>query len=219
MSDPLQLSDFFDLIGWEEFRMWLDPMQDVSGDGRGVRYPIERAEPIWRAEGTLDQTMTHAEAAKIQALIEKLDGVLGSFNAYDTRLPYPINDPDGTVINAWQDNVVIADVANDNQRIRLTHMPPVYRLAIGDRVSFSFGSNPSHRGLHRCVSTVQSDPAGDTGWLTIRPHLVDGASLIGNPVRLAKPIGEFSLAKGGYQPGMGRGTITPGGTLRFEQVL
>ena len=56
----------------------------------------------------------------------------------------------------------------------------------------------------KCCKSVQADENGDTGWLRLRPFLVDGAVAVGTEVTIAKPVAKWRLPIDGYQAGTGR---------------
>jgi hypothetical protein len=217
---PLARADFGDLLPISQAKIWLDPQQEISGDGTGTYYATDLTDKIWRGELTLDDALTHEDADDIEAQIDTLNGSMFSFIMADPRRLWPCNDAGGTTIKAWATPVTIADVDNNN-RLKLAGLPPHYKLARGDRFHLTFGSNPLHRGYYRiAVPTPDTaDVEGNSGWLDFRPLFPDNAVDIGTVVTLYKAAAEWIIAPKGRTPGTGRRTITPGGTLSIQQVF
>lgn len=215
----LTLQDLANKLDYYSARFWIQYFQEDSGrTGAGEDITADLSDPIWRGEITIDTRLTHAEAANAQALIEMLDGVIGRFYMYDPRLPYPIDDPQGTVISAHAGTMRIAEIAANNKRVKLKNLPPLYWLNIGDRFHTDYGADPVHRAYHRIITRVRSDVNGDTDWIDVRPHLNDGQA-VNDIIELARPTPLWRLVANGFEAGTGQGQLTPGGSLKMTQVL
>jgi hypothetical protein len=214
---PYASSEFADLLLYTSVRIWLDEQQDISGDGHGNYFTVDLGPRIWRGEVTLAEDLTHADAAKVQALVEALDGAMGTFYLYDPRLPYPIDDPLGAIIKPWSGTVTISAVRN-NKEIQATGLPPNYLLQAGDRVAFNFGSSPTHRAYHRIVAGDRANSSGNTTWMELRPLLRD-ADIIGRTLTIEKPAALWCIPPGQFKAGAGRKTLTPGGSFQIQQVI
>lgn len=214
---PYAAADFADILLYAEVQMYLDPQQEFSGDGHGNYFTADLAPRIWRGNIKLADDLTHADAAQVQAMIEALDGAMGTFYLSDPRLPYPIDDPKGAVIRPWSQTPEITAVRN-NKEIKAGKLPPSYLLQKGDRVAFNYGSNPVHRAYHRIVSGDRSDANGDTTWIELRPPLRD-ADIIGNKLTIEKPAALWCIPPDQFKAGTGRRTLTPGGSFQIQQVI
>jgi hypothetical protein len=210
-------SEFANLIDYFSAKMWIHNFQEDSGrTGAGEDISTDLGDPVWKGEITLDQRLTHAQAADAQSLIELLDGVIGRFYMCDPRLPYPIRDKTGAVINAHSGTPKILDINAARNRIRIEDLPPDYWLSRGDRFAAEFGSDPVHHAYHRISTTIQA--SGLTDWIDIRPHLSVGLD-VGDELVFKRPSPLWRLEANGFQPGTGQGQITPGGSLKIVQVL
>lgn len=214
---PYAPADFADILLYSEVNFWLDDQQDFSGDGNGNYYATDLIPRLWRGNIKIADDLTHADAAQVQALIEALDGAMGTFYLYDPRLLYPIDDPKGAVIRPWSQTPTITAVRN-NKEIKAGDLPPSYLLQKGDRIAFNYGSNPVHRAYHRIVSGSRSDAAGNSNWLELRPPLRD-ADIIGKTLMIEKPSPLWCIPPGQYKAGAGRRTLSAGGSFQIQQVI
>jgi hypothetical protein len=216
---PLARTALADVLGYMEVKMWLDLQQEVSGDGHGNYWPAGLAPAIWRGQMTLDDTLTHEEADDIEAIFDSLDGAFGSFFMPDPRRLFPRSDPGGSIIRPWATPVTITDIADNNKEVKLAGLPPLYKLSRGDRCAYPFGSNPTHRAYHRLMNTIEANGDGETGWVELRPYLIDGAVNTGTVVNFDRACAQWMIPPKGREVGTGRRTLTPGGTIAIQQVL
>ncbi|MDO6967019.1 hypothetical protein [Rhizobium alvei] len=216
----LSLQDLANQLDYYQVKMWIQYYQEDSGKtGAGDDLAADLADPVWRAEITIDPKLTHAQAAAAQARIEMLDGVIGRFYMYDPRLQYPIADPGGTIIKAHTGTCRIAEIAADNKRVRFKGLPGGYQLTAGDRWHADIGTDPVHRAYHRITSDAQANGAGETlGWVSVRPHVSPGLA-VNDIVEFARPSPLWRLIANGYEAGTGQGQLTPGGSLKMVQVF
>ncbi len=217
MAITFPLPDLANVLRIQSVKWLLDDNQEISGLGSGAIIVADLAPRYWTAEVTIDQ-MDHAEAARMQAKFESLDGSLNDFYLHDPRLPYPQSDPKGTVIAAWPGTVTISAVNSNRKQIKLAGLPANYILTEGDMLSFDYGSNPVHRALHRFVSPIQATAGGVTDWIELRPHLSVGA-VAGLTVSLAKPAARVKLVPKSFNPGTGRHRMTSGMMFNARQVV
>lgn len=210
------LNEFAILVDYFQVKIWLEYNQEDSGrTGGGEDISTDLSDPQWRGEIMLDQRMTHADAAAADALIEGLNGVIGRFYMYDPRLPYPIRDPDGSLLGSA--TVRILDISANRKQVKLKNLPNNYWISRGDRFHVEFGTDPVHRGYYRMRTTLQADGSSNTDWIDIAPHLSDGIS-INDIVELKRPSPLWRLEAKSVQSGAGQGQLTPGATFRMVQV-
>lgn len=211
-----QQVDFAQNLGYFQVRIWLPYIQEDSGKtGGGDDITTDMADPLWRGEITLDQRLKHAEAAAIDAQIALLNGVIGRFYMCDPRLPFPIKDPDGSILGGA--TVKILDISSDRTRIQAKSLPGFYWLSCGDRFHVNFGTSPAHRGYHWIGTTIQASNTGNTDWISIAPHL-DEAINVNDEIVLRKPSPLWRFVAGSVQSGVGQGSLTPGASWQMVQV-
>lgn len=213
---PLSLSEFALLLPVKNFAWKLDDQQELGGLANGGIVGVDVAPRFWRARVALD-SMSHQEAAEIQAIIETLDGVLNTFYFHDPRKHYPAYDPKGLILGT---NVVqIADVKANNKELKFKGLPPAYQIRRGDMFHRDFGSDPVHRGLHR-VSTdsVVADGSGNTGWIEFRPHLYPGAA-VNDVIMLKRPAALCRMVPKSLNEGQPAGARNYGMAFEIRQEL
>ena len=202
---PLVATSFADLLLCQSFRWTLSRFVESSGTALGQVITNEIAAPKWRAELELI-SLRHADAAKLQALIEAI-GVAGTFYLHNPAHPGPRLDLAGTVLGGA--SVTIGTVGATNKTLALVGLPAGYVLSVGDMLSFSFGSNPTRRALHRVVEAATANGSGATGNFEVRPFLKAGVS-DGLAVTLVKPSAKMMIEPGSFEPGTAGRVFTRG---------
>lgn len=211
-----QYSDFANLLAYFQVNIWLQWFQEDTGrTGAGEDIGTDMSDPEWRGEIVLDQRLTHAQAAAVDARIAGLNGVIGRFYMYDPRLPFPIRDPDGSLLG--NTTVRILDINANRNRIQVKNLPGNYWLSCGDRFHVEFGTNPVHRGYHWIRTDIQANGLGNTDWIDIAPHLSEGVN-INDEIVLRRPSPLWRLAAGSMKTGAGQGQLTPGASFSIVQV-
>jgi hypothetical protein len=219
MSVLLDLQDLANTLDYFQARFWIHNFQEDSGrTGAGDDLTTDLMTPLWRGEITIDPSLRHAEALAAQARISTLNGVIGRFYMYDPRMPYPIGDPMGTIINAHALTIQIAEISSDRTRVKFKKMPPNYWLNVGDRFHSEFAASPVHRSYYFIVTRIKSDVDGNTGWIDVSPTMMVGQD-VNDIVVIARPSPLWRLQAGGFEAGTGQGQLTPGGSLKMWQVL
>ena len=212
-----QYGDFANLLAYFSVNIWLDWMQEDTGrTGAGEDISTDEWDPVWRGEITLDQRLTHAQAAAVDAMIAGLNGVIGRFYMYDPRLPFPIKDPNGTILGST--TVRILDINANRNRIQVKNLPNHYWLSCGDRFHVEFGTDPVHRGYHWIRTDIQADNTGATDWIDIAPHLPTGVN-VNDEIVLRRPSPLWRFEAKSVRTGAGQGQLTPGATFRMVQVF
>ena len=211
-----QYGDFANLLAYFQVRIWLQYFQEDSGKtGAGEDIVDDAVDPLWMGEIVLDQRLTHAQAAAIDARIARLNGVIGRFYMYDPRLPNPIKDPNGTIISGATPKIL--DISNDRTQIRISDLPGNYPLSNGDRAHILFGTDPVHRAYFWMDTELQATGHGSTGWIDVAPHIPDGIN-VGDAIVLRRPSPLWRLEAGSVKAGAGQGQLTPGSSFNIVQV-
>jgi hypothetical protein len=168
--------------------------QEVSRQAGGRPRAADLGPEVWMAKIACS-LMTRSESLQAEALIDALDGAIGTFYAWNPRAPYPQADPNGTILGSYAP--VIAALGGDNKSLQLAGVPAGYRITIGDFVSFDHGTSPVHRCLHQCVAAAVADGSGVTPMIEVRPHIRAGA-VAGLGVTLKRPSAEMYIVPGSY---------------------
>ncbi|MEZ5790512.1 MAG: hypothetical protein R3D34_06885 [Nitratireductor sp.] len=204
LTFPLSLAAFYDLLSIAEVRLELMRQDEHSGMGSGETLAAELAPALWQAEITLDP-MPIAEAARIAALIEALDGSIRTFHLANPAHEYPLADPDGSILGAAAPEIL--SVASGGGALALAGLPAGYQLSAGDFLSFSHGSG--RQALHRVVETAMADGAGETADFEVRPPL-PAAATAGMAITLLRPTAKMALVPGSFEAGTTAGAMTRG---------
>jgi hypothetical protein len=160
-----------------------------SRQANGTTYGKDFGSALWTVSFTTGP-IPNDDALAYEALLNSLDGVIGSFEAYDMRRAYPRLYPTGTGAN----DGVLASVNANNKAISLSGLAVGQVVSVGDYLSFTYGTS---RALHQAVETVTADGSGVTGEFEVRPHLRPGWTLSPTTaVTLKNPSGVFSLVPG-----------------------
>lgn len=208
---PLSFATFMDQLNVQSVKWRLERFDELSGLENGQTLGAERSSPLWSADVVLS-TMTHAEAARVQALVEAMEGVIHTFYLYAPQLTGPILDPDGTALGA---SVPRLNTVNaNNKSIRLDSLPATYKLSVGDLLSFDYNSGNS-RALHRVVE-ASTAVAGVTPLFEVRPHLRPGWT-INSVVTLVKASTAVFITPGSFDPGTATTTVTKGMAFKVMQ--
>ncbi|MDK3072773.1 hypothetical protein QO034_06595 [Sedimentitalea sp. JM2-8] len=213
LSFPLPLSEFLDTLPVSRVTFRLEQAVTSSETGGGEVIRHARGARLWGGEIVLDRDY-HAVWAAIEARIALLEEPGASFLITDTRLPGPIADPDGSILGAAA--VQILSVNANSRELRLKGLPPGYAISQGDMLSFSYGSNPVRRALHRVVTGAVANGSGNTPNFEVTPFIRPGAA-VDAAVTLVAPVCKAVLASADI--GASRAAISDGGTFAWRQTL
>lgn len=196
----LDIMNSLDITGVTFMPQW---RQELSRQAGGTPRGADLGRRLWMAKVACGE-MTNDQAKQAAALIDDLEGVIGSFYVYDPRAQYPQADPDGSILGA---NVVtISDLGGDNKSIGLDGLPAFYKITPGDMLCWDHGTDPVVRCLHKFSEAGVADGAGVLGLTRISPHLRIGASY-GLVVTLIRPAAEMFVLPGSYDfPSTGANT-------------
>lgn len=212
---PMTPSQLQEKLSISSVKWWLESYQEMSITGGGETLVADLAPRMWRGDVTMT-IMRTSKAAQVEALIESLDGSIQTFQMYDPRLAYPINDPTGSILGA--STPTIAALNANNKQLNIQGLPAGYKLAVGDKLGFGYGA-PSRRALHRIVSDVTASGAGLASNVEVRPHFRPGVA-VGLSIVLIKPYCTVRMVPGSFQPGQGiAGDFVDGMSFQVQQVI
>lgn len=149
-----------DDINYSDQTFQLVARQELSRTAGGTTYGKDLGPALWAASYT-SAPMPHSEAVSFEAGLNALGGVIGTFDAYDLRRPYPLQHADGN----FTDSAKIASV--DGTKIALKDLPAGFKLSAGDYLSMEIAGQ---RVLHQIVEPVVADGDGETTEFSIRPE-------------------------------------------------
>lgn len=149
---------------------------------------------IWTAK-IATANMANDEIESAAALIDDMQGSLGTFYVWNPRKQYPRLDLAGTILGS--STVTIHTLGGDNKSIRLQGLPAGYVISRGDFFSWDQGSSPVRRCLHRFTADATADGSGILPLTGVAPHIRVGAST-GLTVTLKRPAAEMMIQPGSY---------------------
>ncbi|MCO4316348.1 hypothetical protein M8997_004065 [Phyllobacterium sp. 21LDTY02-6] len=216
LTYPLSLAQFAEKLNIASVIWQLKEQQQLTGLGSGEILAANMAPP--RVEAQVDiNPMYHEDAAEVQALIEALDGALGTFYLHSPQKAYPRMDPTGSILGA--SSVTIDSLVSNNKEMRLAGLPAGYVLSGGDLLSFNYGTNPVRRALHRIVLPVTASGTGVTPLFEVRPYIRPGAAT-GLAVTLIKAAAKVKMIPDSFNPGTNDSDgITRGMSFQVRQTL
>lgn len=191
-------TDILSAVDFSAGELELMERQELGGrEANGAQPAVSYGSGLWRGTYATD-VLRNDDAIDFQAMLNSLDGIIGSFEAWDMRRPEPRAHRDGSANNG-----VLAVVNANNKAMSLTGLKANQIISRGDYLSFTYGSN---RALHQAVETIAANGSGITGQFEVRPHLRPGWA-IGAAINLKAPRGVFVLLKDSVQPRRVNGRI------------
>jgi hypothetical protein len=179
--------------------------QEISRTAGGAPIGKDFGPSLWFGTLTTEE-LPNDDALDYAALLNSLDGVIGTFEAWDLRRPTPRQYTDGSASDG-----VLQSVNANNKALRLSGLNAAQIVSRGDYLSFDYGTN---RALHRVMETVTANGAGLTPEFEVRPHLRPGWELE-TDVNLSAPRGIFTRMPGPITATQTRG---PFGVIAFQIV-
>ena len=142
--------------------------------------------PLWRAKIT-SPPMPNASALGLMALVNSLQGGLGTFLLYDKRLPYPSSDPTGSIFGAA---TPVVGTITDNVTVAFTGFPNNYVIPLGTYFQIIHDTTRHYVGQFAEAKTANGSGAVSASKVTPPlPDSVDSA----DAVTVLKPSGKFRL--------------------------
>ena len=177
--------------------------QELSGLASGTTIGKDFGPALWFAS-YITAELINDDALDYAAVLNSLDGVINTIEAWDLRRPAPKLYPDGSASDG-----LLHTVNANNKALSLSGLNAGQVVSRGDYLSFDYGGN---RALHRVVEAATADGVGLTAEFEVRPHLRPGWE-IGTNVNVKTPRGIFTLLPGTVVTLQTRG---PFGTVAFQ---
>jgi hypothetical protein len=193
LADNLPIASFADLIRVSSLTFMQGWQQQRSATGGGETRYGDRAPSLWTAELTTPP-MDHAEAEALMALANSRAGGLKTFLLYNTKMPYPSSDPDGSIMGS---TVPKLGTITDRLHVAFTGFPADYVVPLGTYFGIVFDTSRYYLGQFCEARTANG--SGAVSAVEIWPPLPAGIS--GTPdVNLKKPVAKFRLVPGSAYP-------------------
>lgn len=216
ISNPAPFAAFWSRLPIQSIGWALGSASVSSRTEGGELITAERGVRLWRADVGL-HSMLHREGEAILARLNVMAGADRSFFAYPRPIEGPEVDPAGAIIGGY--SPAIGQIASDRIQLSLTGLAPGYILAVGDFLSFAYGSAPERYALHQIVDDgVVASGTGATGLFEVRPAIRPGAA-VGAAVRLYRPMIRAQLVRDSIQPGVSSGLRRSGISFSIMQTL
>ena len=189
LANPLPRAGFADLLRTADIRLVQGWQQQRSATGGGETRYADRAPALWRADVRL-AAMPNAEAEGIMALINSRAGGLKTVLLYNSRMPCPASDPDGSIMGS---TVPRLGTITDRLHIAFTGFPPDYVIPLGTYFGIVFDTSRYYLG--QFVEPRTANGAGAVAQTEIWPPLP--VSIAGTPgVRFIRPPAKFRIEPG-----------------------
>ena len=206
LADPLPLADFYDLFRVQDITFVQSWQQQRSAQGGGRTRYADRAPALWKAEITTIP-MDNAEAEGVMARINSRGGGLKTVLMYNSRLPYPASDPDGSIIGS---TVPKLGTITDRLHVAFTGFPNGYVMPFGSYFGLIFDTSRYYLG--QFLETRTAATGGAVSSVEIWPPLP--ASVSGTPnITIKKPPAQFRIVPGTARPSKVDGTLV---TIQFS---
>lgn len=188
MAISFPRTDIITMVPWSEETAPLDLMsrQEMSRQAGGRTIGKDLGPALWFGS-FVTIAMENDDAIAFQAVMNSLDGVVNTFEAYEIRRTMPRLYPTGACNNGTLDSVNA-----NNKAITLAGLAAGQVVSVGDFLSFDYDGN---RAFHQAVESATADGSGDTPEFEVRPHLRPGWELAA-AVTLKNPKGIFALMPG-----------------------
>lgn len=190
MAITFPLTELMDLCEYSpEGQPWeLGRRQEFSRTAGGRTIGKDLGGPLW-AGGFSTIPLHVDDMLDVEAVLNSLDGVIGTFEARDLRRDYPRLHADGN----FNDTGTIFSVTS-NKAISLAGLDIGFTVSRGDYLHFDHGGN---RYLLQAMESATATSGGVTPEFEVRPHLPAGLPLSpAIPVTLKKPSAICSIVPG-----------------------
>lgn len=174
-----------DSVDYQDQTFQLQSRQEFSRTAGGVTYGKDLGPALWFAEYTT-APLPNDDAIAFEASLNALGGVIGTFEVYDLRRPYPRQYKDGN----FTDSGKVASASGT--KLSLKELPASFELKAGDYLSLEV---QGQRVLHQIVEDVTADSSGDTIEFAVRPEPWPG-TVADIAVTLKKPACRMALLPG-----------------------
>lgn len=182
----LALASFADLIDAADCDFTLEWNQQAGSSADGEAHYATRGVPLWMAKIT-SPPMPIAEALGLKALVNSLQGSLGTFLLYDKRMPYPSSDPDGSIFSTA--TPIVGTITN-NVSVAFTGFPNNYVIPLG--TYFQIIHDTSRYWVGQFAEAKTANGSGAVSASSVTPPLPDSVDP-GDAVTVLKPSGKFRM--------------------------
>jgi hypothetical protein len=219
LAFPLTTAQFQETFRIEELTLDTPGQQEIAQTGAGEVLVRDLGPRLWRGQVTVSNYRFDCGAG-IRAKIDVLRRPGASFLFYDPRKPFPAEDPDGRVINAWGSTTQLRSVNANRRDITLGGLPSGYELSPGDYISFTYGTNPVRYAMHQLVTGVKAPASAGatTAAFEVTPPIREGYAL-NAAVRVTKAVFKAVLVPNTFEGGTLTGLSRNGMTFEFIQTL
>lgn len=208
---PLPLEDFFEGLPIQSFNSDLGEAMEANQTGAGEITTADLGPRLWRNDITI-RVGYYADIERVKAKLNILRQANRSLLVHSMPFMYPQYDPDGSILGA---SVVSLDfVSPNNREVILAGLPENYELTVGDFISFTYGSNPIRYAMHQVVKGKVATALG-TALIELSPFIRPGY-VLGQTVRLIKPVYKAVVVPGSTKTGESSGQMTNG--IQFSLV-
>lgn len=213
LSFPLSAAQFMDILGVETCTFDPGEALQMSETAGGETWTASLGVRLWSATVKL-KSAYGPDAAKQTAVLNMLRDSGRSFFAYDKGRQYPAADSGGYILGASTPTI---GSLPSNREIGLAGLPAAYQLTPGDRLAFSYSSNPTRYALHEIVVGGLADASGALT-VEVTPNVRTGATT-GAAVTLVRPSMKAIIRPGSTQLGASTARVTAGATFQIIQTL
>jgi len=208
---PLPLADFFEGLPIQSFNSDLGEAMEANQTGAGEITTADLGPRLWRNDITI-RVGHYADIERVKAKLNLLRQANRSLLVHSMPFMYPQSDPDGSILGASV--VTLNTVQVNNREIVLGGLPSGYELTVGDFISWTYGSNPIRYAMHQIVNGDTATGAG-LAFVELTPFIHPGY-VLGQTVRLIKPIYKAVVLPGSTKTGESRGQMTNG--IQFSLI-
>lgn len=214
ISFPVAKVDFFNGLKVAACTFDLPGGLQMSRTAGGEIITADLGARLWRGTVTLAD-MRHADAVKVQAMLNRLTDSGASFLAYDPAHWRPAYDPTGALLGAAAVTINSLPTARE---LTLAGLPAGYVLTPGDYLSWNYGSSPVRRAFHQVVVGGTANGSGITPALEVVPEIRPG-SAAGASVLINQPYCKAVVVPGSFKGRSSRPAISGGMQFDFIQTL
>lgn len=206
LSDTLSVEDFADQFAVQDCTLIQSFYQQSSMTGGGERRYADRAPSMWGATVTT-VPMEVADSESLMVLINSRGGGVKTVLAYNYRMPYPPNDPDGSGLGV---SVPKLGAITDRLHVAFTGFPPGYTVRRGTYFGVVYDTSRYYLGqfAEDKTASVGGNFTAAEIWPPL-PPLVSGTL----DVVLKKPPAKFKIIPGSAYPSKEDGVLS---TIQFD---
>jgi hypothetical protein len=216
LTFPLSVAQFQSGLRISVAEFYQSQPRQIDRMANGQQLTASLGDTIWRGSFVIPPTNDRSVAAGRDALLSVLDRPGSSFLVYDPAKTHPAADPDGTILGAATPTILSLD-ATDARLIGIEGLPAGYVLTSGDYIGWQYASDPVRYALHRVVSDVTADGAGEIAEVELTPFVQPGVTTGTALVLIKPPIKAVLEPAPDY--GSHRAVVSSGARFGFVQTV